>query len=90
MTLVDVKQTFQATELNVGKGSKKSKGTDDGLIEDRESDSDFNEEENLPTKVWDDEENYVGDSEEREAEQGAEEEGEEEASIECDKISVEE
>ena len=88
-TLEKVKSTIVSTELDQDKSSKrKSKDSkaiagDDGLIEDRDSDSDFSESKaNLEGKkesarVWDDEENYVGDDEERE--DAMDEEGEEES-----------
>jgi hypothetical protein len=81
MTLDKVKSTFQATELDQDVGSKrKSKNKDDGLIEDRDSDSDFSEgkakaEQRQSAKVWDDEENYIGDEDE-EREEALDEEAE--------------
>lgn len=45
MTLDKVKATYQSTDLNDNK-DKKKKSDDDDLLEDRESDSDFVEDEN--------------------------------------------
>jgi len=68
MTIEKVKSTFQATDLN--EDPKKTQLDADGLIDDRDSDSDFVEgqDEQAPVLVCDEEENYIGDAEESEEE----------------------
>ena len=67
MTIDSIKKTFKSTEFDDKKTSKTKSGEigKDGLIEDRDSDSDFNPEKlkNDPGKnaqIWDDEENCLG------------------------------
>ena len=82
MSIEKIKSTFVATELiPEATGSKsKSKVDDLGLLEDRDSDSEFDPEANemnhAPAQVWDDEENLIHEN----APQDDQEEGEEELS----------
>lgn len=67
MTLDKIKSTFQATELIPESKSKQNKIVDaDGLIVDRESDSEFDPEKDYEQQVaphvWDDEENVVNEN----------------------------
>ena len=73
LTLEKVKETFQATELkdDEKQKSKAAEIDEEGLIEDRDSDSDFDEKK--VTTGWDDEENLDENA-------ANEEEGEEEMS----------
>ena len=67
ITIEKIKSTFQNTELVVdSKKASKEKGMvdEDGLIEDRDSDSEYNEGDEMKkttVQEWDDEENYIGD-----------------------------
>ena len=76
MTLEKVKATFQSTELINDESKKKAKTSD--LLEDRESDSDFDEnehEDKAAAQIWDDEENFIDQA--QIAQEGSESEQEE-------------
>ena len=83
LTLDKLKSTYKATEFD--QEATKPQGD---LIEDRDSDSDFQEEEVVrATKDWDDEENYIG-SQEQEEDAGEEHEEEQEEAEESAKEEV--
>ena len=67
MTIDSIKKTFKSTEFDDKKTSKTKSGEigKDGLIEDRDSDSDFDPEKlkndsGKNAQIWDDEENCLG------------------------------
>ena len=69
MTIDSIKKTFKSTEFVSDKKTSKPKSGEigkDGLIEDRESDSDFdpeklkNDSDKKGQQMWDDEENCLG------------------------------
>lgn len=92
MSLEKVKATFQSTEL-MNDESKKKAAKQDGLIEDRDSDSDFDGgkelEDQAAVQIWDDEENYIDQA--KLAEEGSESEQEaadDEESEDVDKVGA--
>lgn len=86
MSIDSIKKTFQTTEFVPDKKSKVKKAlnaNEDDLIEDRESDSDFDpEKQEKPVsgdkqQQWDDEENYIGSGQEdNDAHSGSDADGE--------------
>ena len=84
MSIENVKSTFVATEL-IPDSKQKPTTNEDGLLEDRDSDSEFDpenqEQEKVNAQVWDDEENIVQPGEPGENADEPDEEGEEESEI---------
>ena len=60
MSIEKIKSTFQSTELMPENKGSKSKIDGEGLLEDRESDSEFDpEQEKKAVQMWDDEEDFI-------------------------------